>query len=369
MVDEARILIRRGDEPWRQPSVTAYTNELGLQRLLVETPRLVPGLGPVAVVDEFSVSAKATADVVGVEPSGAITVVECKLITNADIRRTVVGQILAYAAGLWRMPYSDFAERFARRASRPLLDVVAESAAEAGIEFNPDQFVHAVSTNLSLGLFRLCIAVDEITDELKAIVELLNRQTRAGFEVLLLELGFVADDDLSILLPHAYGLESAEVKRSENANPEKWTIDEVFTALQDLCSPEGVAAVRAVYSWADSRGATYWLGRGQYPTIGVYLVINGQNRSLFAIYADPSGPTAPRISLSFGAFSRSVDASTVEALVADLELTPELVAVAAAARSGAFKGYPTIPIGKLEETGVASALIAAFNRHIGPYIH
>ena len=367
MGDDARILIRKGDEPWREPAVQAYRDEGGLQDILTESPQLIPGVGPIAVVAEFYVPGIGNADLVGVEPSGEITIVECKLITNPDIRRTVVGQILAYASGLWQMTAEEFSELFARRASRPLIEALTDIASEAGIDFNPDEFGRSLSANLSAARFRLCIAVDEITDELKGIVELVNTQTRAGFELFLLELGFVADGELSILVPQAYGLESAQIKKTSGDRSQQWTIPEVFDALGELSSPEGVEAVRKLMDWAELHGATYWHGRGQYPTVGVYLHVNGVNRSIFAVYADPSGPTAPRISLSFGAFSRDIDAATIESFAASLEQTEELRRTAKAARDAEFGGYPNIPInGSLAKPGVADALLEAMNKHIAP---
>ena len=367
MGSDGRLLIRRGAEPWHEPLTQACKNEEGLQDLLVESPQLIPGVGPVAVVDEFYIPGIGNADVVGVEPSGEITIVECKLKTNPDIRRTVVGQILAYASGLWQMSAEEFAGLFARRADRPLIGAVADVAAEAGIDFNPDEFGHAISGNLQGARFRLCIAVDEITDELKGIVELVNTQTRAGFEVFLLELTHASDADVSILVPRAYGLESAEMKRSTERRSEAWTASDVLDALGNSCTAEGVDAVETLLEWAESRDATYWHGGGQYPTIGVYMHVNGINRSIFAVYADPSGPTAARISLSFGAFHKNMDIEDVTAFASDLELMPELSAAGISARHGEFRGYPNIPIDKsLAKPGVVDALVQAMDTHLGP---
>ena len=94
---------------------------------------------------------------------------------------------------------------------------------------------------------------------------------------------------------------------------------------------------------------------------------SGVNRSIFAVYADPSGPTAPRVSLSFGAFSKDVDAATIESFVLSLEETEEVSRTAKAARDTEFGGYPNIPInGSLAKPGVADALLEAMNKHLAP---
>lgn len=369
MADNPHFLIRRGDGPWREPAARAYQNENQLQTMLLESPQLIPGLGPCAVVDEFFVSGSGSVDLVGIEPTGEITLVECKLAANPEIRRAVVAQILSYAAGIWHLTYEAFSDQFHRRAGKPLIDAASEVAAEAGIEFNPDEFVRAVTANLNGARFRLCIAVDEITEELKGIVELLNTQTKPGFEVMLLELTRAADGDIQVLVPQTYGLETAQLKSGRDSRAAAWTTADVLNALRELCSSEGVEAVRRLMEWAESHNATYWHGRGQYPTVGAYLHVNDENRSVFAVYADGSGPTAPRVSLSFGAFSKSMPPANVEAFAAELANTPELAAAGQAVLHGGFNKYPNIPIdASLAKPGVIDALLRAITVHLEPHL-
>jgi RecB family endonuclease NucS len=84
------MLIRSlGGGSWHTPQTTAYTNEAELRDLLAETPSLLPGIDerPTAAAKEMPISGTGKADVVIVEASGDITVVECKLSTNPEIRR------------------------------------------------------------------------------------------------------------------------------------------------------------------------------------------------------------------------------------------------------------------------------------------
>src|SRR4051794_35475938 len=101
------MLIRPlGSGTWRSPDVTRYPDEDAIQALLAQSPELVPGIGStrLAVAREVSLSA-GYVDLVVVAPDGAITLVECKLKANPEIRRHVIGQILAYAATLWELSY------------------------------------------------------------------------------------------------------------------------------------------------------------------------------------------------------------------------------------------------------------------------
>ena len=59
------------------------------------------------------ISGTGKADVVIVDASGDITVVECKLAANPEIRRRVVGQLLAYASAIWQMSFEEFDDAFA----------------------------------------------------------------------------------------------------------------------------------------------------------------------------------------------------------------------------------------------------------------
>ncbi len=79
------------------------------------------------------VSQSGRADVVVAAADGEITVCECKLASNAEIRRNVIGQIFAYAAALSSFSYDDLEAAFSARNSR-LADVLAPEADEAAHE-------------------------------------------------------------------------------------------------------------------------------------------------------------------------------------------------------------------------------------------
>ena len=168
------VLIRRAGGSWREPETTSYANEKELQDLLKTSSSLLPDAEPSAVADEFWIPEVGSVDLVAVDAQGQLTLVECKLNANPEIRRAVIGQILAYAGGLWRMSYGDFAAGFAARAGQSLESAVAKVA---GDDLDEDQFRKALAQTLAAGGFRLIIAVDAITTELKRIVEYLNEHS------------------------------------------------------------------------------------------------------------------------------------------------------------------------------------------------
>lgn len=337
------IMLRREGEPWRQPMVGSYDNEMALQRLLVESPTLIPGVGPAATVSELYLPTGGSIDVVAVSPAGEITLVECKLAANSEVRRAVVGQILSYAAAVWRLTYEQFDYCFQQRAAKSLLDAV-EAVAGDGQDWDAEDFRLAIAEALRDGRFRLIVAVDRITDELKGIVEYLNTHTASQLEALALELGYVADEGIEILLPRTHGQESSRVSSAGRtaSSRSKWKIDDVFTQLASLCSENEVDAGRKLYDDVISRGGNVYPGRGTYPTMSAYLTLNGDLRAVWAVYADGSGPTAPRVSLNFGSWLKSLRKEQLEEILSQLEAVPSLASHLAKVRESNFGAYPAI---------------------------
>jgi hypothetical protein len=91
-----------------------YINEDDLQRMLADEPSLIPGVSAQAVAVREFASTVGPSDVVIVDVDGTITIVECKLASNAEIRRKIVGQVLDYAARMWKSDIEDFVATWRR---------------------------------------------------------------------------------------------------------------------------------------------------------------------------------------------------------------------------------------------------------------
>jgi hypothetical protein len=100
-----------------------------------------------------------------------------------------------------------------------------------------DQLREAVTQRLAAGEFRLIITVDQITPELKLVVEYLNGHTVAGVQVLALELNYTKDGDVELLVPTVYGQEAVAAKATTSA----WTAETFTERIQQL-EPAGVLA-------------------------------------------------------------------------------------------------------------------------------
>lgn len=102
-------------EGWKKVMDRNCRDEAHLQQLLYESPDLIPidelgegTVGPRLFVKEAGLPGSGNTDLIGVDEGEDITIVECKLATNPDIRRKVIGQVLEYAAYLWQMTYDEF---------------------------------------------------------------------------------------------------------------------------------------------------------------------------------------------------------------------------------------------------------------------
>ena len=113
------------------------------------------------------------ADLVAIEPSGRLVLIEVKLAANAEARRAVVAQILAYAAYLKGIE-PDILEgeilrgNLIRLGYESIESAVAQQDQEGS--FEPDAFAQGLATSLERGHFRLILVLDEAPPELVRLV-------------------------------------------------------------------------------------------------------------------------------------------------------------------------------------------------------
>ena len=205
-----KILLRHGNrENWKLVQSFTYGDEAELQKLLADSPDLIPAMDMregvsqlVAVVREYSVPI-GFIDLVGFTAEGDIAVIECKLANNPEIKRKVIGQVLEYGASLWKMSYEEFDQRIQDRTGETLADLVHREVDEP--EWNEELFRSKIEDNLEQGNFILVIVVDEINDQLTRIIKFLNACGDPKFSFAALEMRRFQSDDIEILLPKVGG--------------------------------------------------------------------------------------------------------------------------------------------------------------------
>lgn len=260
------MLIRNGRGPWREPHGSGYADEAALQQILLEHPDLVPGIKNSAIaVAEFQ-SGVGPADIVILDEDGSITVVECKLASNRQMRREVLGQVLDYASRLWRMPIETFESAWIRADKQAASPFAQLDDADGRIR-------STVQANLDKGRFDLVLAVDSINEDLRRMVEYLNTVTEASTAVVLVEFVRLYDGDLEILMPQEFGREIAEQAKPLERRRE-WTVEEFVDWCREH-DPEAVDRVLHFVEALRANGFEVLGGRASTPSLNCLLRIPG----------------------------------------------------------------------------------------------
>ena len=349
------ILVRTPGVPWRSPDVRAYDNEAHLQALLAEHPELLPGVQEeAAAVTELLVPDTGYVDLVVLDRHGTLTLVECKLASNPEIRRTVTGQVLAYASGLWKLPVHEFEKLWTSR------HPTHHSPTDAlGIDEDEVQgFQDALSATLEAGSFQLVVAVDEITDELRRVIEFTNSHTDERTTIVAVELNYARVEDVEILLPRVFGSELAATKRVRRAE-QGWNEEALLAAIAKV-APEWESRFGDLMEHFRPRLDRYWYGQGTSPS--VTAVAFEPKTYPFSIWASDT------VSLSINfEYMLNLGRPVLEQLAQDLTEIPEIKPIMEKVVAADFRKRPGLKLhGVLDQPGVFDRVVEALDKVIQP---
>lgn len=209
-----------------------------------------------------------SADHVFVDDQGVPTVVEVKRGSNTQLRREVVGQLLDYASNLAASTTAEEMRlRFEGRIREKGGDPAAVLPDELGISISADEFWALVGENLARGRIRGYFVADEIPEELRRIVEYLNRQVGESRYLALEVPQFqTTDGTMATFVPQIVA-GSLEPPAASSSAPltTPWTEEQVVASMRD---PAAAAATTAILEWAHERDLDVRGGHGvQYPTL------------------------------------------------------------------------------------------------------
>lgn len=348
------LLIRTSSEqPFMEPTVTSHPNEAELQTQILKRPSLLPTAPSLALVSEFGIPSVGRVDLVGVAADGAVWLVECKLANNPQIRREIVGQVLAYAGGLWKMPYEDFAATFAARGGgTALLTAVQQSV---GGELDLDAVADGVRDSLARGRFTLVLAVDRITDELKTIVEFLDQHTTTDIRVMALEMAYYREGTVEILTPVTYGDQLTKVPPPNQ--PARWTEDGFLAALAEIADDAVRSALEDVIEHGRQKGRHPFWGSGSVPGMSYYYGVDGKDCPVWAMYLKPSGPV---VAVSFGSIAHASPGKALAVLEA-LKAHGTFASHVGHVEASALNKYPNIPASALTQESDREAFLSALD--------
>ena len=332
------ILYRKGDGPWISPTDSGYASEDQLQAMISEFPELLPGVSADSFVcREFNTDSGPIDNVIINSTDGSITLVECKLARNPEVRRKIFGQIIDYAASISKLSFEEFHQRWQDRGGADLTSVeTAKGPLSLG-----------VTTNLEGSRFTLLLAVDEINEPLKDMVVLVNKKTDATFRVALIELARHSTGDTEIIIPQTFGYEALkpQVDAYEQRNP--WTKEE-FAAWLLSNEPSSLPKFESLMALLESDGHKWGGTKSETPSGAICVkTVKGF-----------------RYPLVFHTFSKA----TVEARFVDYrkeDFVDELVALfekidginTETIRSNDYGSKPKIELTRVDDPNVSKALL------------
>jgi hypothetical protein len=259
-------------------------DESWLQRLVFRYPQLLPiteldqVFAPIHPLAREVSTGVGSIDLLGVSPSGFLTIVETKLYRNPQSCREVVGQILDYCAQLSSWTYRDLTDAMSSAKHRsndnddPVLFAAKSGAAVPGGD--EKRFRATVSECLRHGRFLMMIVGDGFKESTTELVDYLQRFMHLQFTVRLIELQLfrpAGKDDYPVLVVPRLTARTQEVTRAivriqHNVNP----LDVVIENAKDQSTSPGlegfIEILRATTRVADEFASL----AGELEPLGIY---------------------------------------------------------------------------------------------------
>ena len=284
-----KILLHNNQkDTWKLVESAAYQGESELQNLLAESPSLIsiedvrPGAGQlVMAVREFPLPI-GYLDLVAFSANGDITLIECKLASNHEIKRKVIGQALEYGAYLWQMHYEELDQKIKERTRKSLTELM--HAALGDVEWDEEAFRANIESALDAGSFILVIVVDEITEELSRIIHFVNNCGQPAFSFAALEMQRFHSEQTEMLVPRVVGdfHPPDEVVRRK-----RWTEETFFIDAAKKLNQDTLQMIRHLYDWSRKNTNLVRFGTGSANGSFTFLLErDGITGSIFSIFTD-----------------------------------------------------------------------------------
>ena len=280
------------DGRWHTLEPAAYQAEAQLHDLVESAPQMLPLAGsPRLIVLGREVRlGTGSADLLAVESTGRLVIIEVKLAGNAEARRAVVAQVLSYAGYLQGLDPEQLESQILGKSV-----LAAVQASDQQHVVDAEDFRDGLARSLAEGSFRLVIVLDSAPDELVQVVGYLQSIT--------------GKIDIDLVTVSAYDMAGSQVLVPQRVDPGRRgreMSDAQVTARQAGALSPGSAEFRTVIAdlppaqrdplvrladWADAlehaglvKLATYRGKGGQMTTLLPRLAAD--NAGLVTIYCD-----------------------------------------------------------------------------------
>ncbi len=264
----AKILLLTGRQAHPIES-SRFDQEAALEGYLEQFPDLIPldlaGNPPPNICIGRQVTAGSGAiDLLFMDTTGLVTIVEAKLAKNPELRRKVIGQIVEYASIVCQWSAERLeqkANEYLRRKGSPgdlysALVSLSPHPPGDGPPLPPlskEALQSRISSNLGKGIIRLIIAVDELVEPLLATVKFLNASSKFDLSVLQVR-EFQLQGNQRILIPYLF------TDPAKPTSPAQWDLDG-FLQQSSQRPDDEFRVLKKLIDFAESEQATLW-GRG-----------------------------------------------------------------------------------------------------------
>lgn len=365
-LSNAPLLIRSGSGEWSVPSTTAWSLEAQLRDIIAANPTILPGVADPAsqAVTEFPLPGSGRVDVLCVSRDGTITLCEAKLERNPDIRRRVIGQIFAYAASLSDLGIEEVKRTWEARTGSGLTESLLGEDAELE---EVSMFEGALARNLADGRFRLVLAVDRLTDELRGTISYIARHTTPDLDIVGLELAYASRGEVEILVPRTWGSELA-ASRAGRQRPARSWVDRGLDAIgpvadaAELNSPGAGRIVRELIDRLAPRLTGLYFGDAD--TTDCVAYSDGEVRSQ-PLRITPT-QSVPGVRICFQWMHQLGD-DVRDRLVSRLEQHSALAPLVADVRPARYRKRTLIPFAVLADPSAFEVVVSALDEALAVY--
>lgn len=312
-----------------------FADEKELQTFLRENSDLMPtdeievGTPPLLCIGWEVGVASGSQDLLYIDETGLLTIVETKLKKNPEARREVVGQILEYASDASAWTASDVeakAQKFYASKECPpgyerksleeaLRYFLEKTDSPAREDFSYEDFLNQISTNLQRGHIRLIIAIDETPPSLLRTVEFVNRFSER-FEMYLIQLKRFHDEATgqNIFVPALFGRVG-----STRRPPGRLWDKEGFLQQASNKARESMPVLERLLEFAEREKGIVW-GKGATFGSFAFTFTNESGKRVPAFLVMANG----MVSIDFSILRKSLDAKVISSFRDDLALAEDV---------------------------------------------
>jgi len=259
---------KKDADKWRPLAASEFADEATLHDMVEDAPELLPlsGSPRLVVVGREVALGGGYADLLAVDQDGQLVIIEIKLARNAEARRAVIAQVLAYAAALMGTDRGAFereilGSHLAKRGYPTLVEAMTQHDQEGS--FDADAFQQGLETCLAEGRVRLVVVLDSAPAELVRIGGFLEAVSER-LTVDLVTVSEYAVGDASILVPQRIDPgrspeTAAPSTRSSTAKGQVHEGWEVFAAAIGEAPIEEQPRLQRLLQWARDLETRGWV--------------------------------------------------------------------------------------------------------------